>query len=318
MSSQPQGIDQFLETIDIRVDAFGVCEIGRHVSLRCEPFDSVIVHFVLSGEGFLECKHGCFPLAEGTVALIPKGLSKSISGVGPIEHSTKAEADCSYSEELVRFCPAPGHADLVIGCAELSSRVAGELPLFGEAKRPIIERSQEPLLKSLFSTMFDELRNPRLGTAAFVSALMKQILIVILRSQPDNVSSILLMSGRRLAGTVAAILDQPEANHTVESLAAQAGMSRSAFIQQFTAAYDCSPKAFVQTARLSAAARMLKGSTLPVKSIAASVGYASRSHFTRAFQAKFGRDPSAFRRSPTAEPPSIPNDAPRGSDQVAS
>jgi AraC-like DNA-binding protein len=32
-----------------------------------------------------------------------------------------------------------------------------------------------------------------------------------------------------------------------------------------------------------------------VKSIAASVGYASRSHFSRAFQAKFGIDPSSFR-----------------------
>ena len=311
-------IDEFLQAIEIRVDAFGVCEIGRNVAMRCDPFDSVIVHFVLSGEGFLECKHGRFPLAEGTVALIPKGLPKSLSGAGPIKHLTDAQPDCSFSEELVRFCPAPGEADLVIGCAELSGRAAGELPLFDEAKRPIIEHSQEPLLKSLFSTMFDELRNPRLGTAAFVSALMKQVLIVILRSQPDNVSSILLMSGRRLAGTVAAILDRPEQNHTVESMAAQAGMSRSAFIQQFTAAYDCSPKAFVQTARLSAAARMLKGSDLPVKCIAASVGYASRSHFTRAFQAKFGRDPSAFRRSPASASLSAPGSARSGSEGAPS
>jgi AraC-like DNA-binding protein len=294
-------INGFLDAVDIRVDAFGVCEIGRHSALSCAPFDAVVVHFVLSGEGFLECEHGRFPLAEGMVAVIPRGLSKRLSGVGPIEHSMDAQPDCSYSEELVKFCPSPGQADLILGCAKLSSRIAGELPLFDQAKRPIFEQSRDPLLTSLFSTMFDELRNPRLGTAAFVGALMKQVLIVMLRSQPDDVSSILLMSGKRLAGLVAAILDRPEENYTVESLAAQVGMSRSCFIQQFTAAYDCSPKAFVQTARLAAAARMLKSSSLPVKSVAASVGFASRSHFSRAFHAKFGRDPSTFRRSQAAK-----------------
>ena len=112
---------------------------------------------------------------------------------------------------------------------------------------------------------------------------------------------------QRLAAT-AAILDRPQDNHTVDSLAAIAGMSRSRFSHHFTLAYDLSPKSFVQTARLASAARMLEGTDLPVKSIAASVGFASRSHFSRAFQAKFGLDPSAFRLSRQAQPvgPSAP------------
>jgi AraC-like DNA-binding protein len=309
-------LDQFLDAVDLRVDAFGICEIGRQFSLRCEPFDSVVVHFVLRGEGFLECEYGRFPLAQGTVAVIPKALRKNLCGAGPIEHVRDAKPDCSYSDELVRFCPSPGQADLVLGCAKLSSGIAGELPLFDQAKRPIIEQSQDPLLKSLFSTMFDELRNPRLGTAAFVSALMKQVLIVMLRSQPDDVSSILLMSRKRLAGVVAAILDRPGEKHCVESLAAQAGMSRSSFSNQFTRAYNCTPMAFVQTARLAAAARMLKGSNLPVKYVAASVGYASRSQFTRAFQSKFGSDPSAFRRSVAATLLPLPGNSDSTLDQA--
>jgi AraC-like DNA-binding protein len=197
----------------------------------------------------------------------------------------------------VSFSGGDGQADLVLGCAELSSTIAGELPLFDQAKRPIIEYSNDPLLRGLFTTMFDELGNPRLGTRAFVSALMKQVLIVLLRSQPDDDSSILLMSGVRLAGVVAAILDRPADSHTVESLAAIAGMSRSSFSHHFTEAYNLSPKAFVQEARLSSAARILKASDLPVKLVAASVGYASRSHFSRVFQTRFGVDPTAFRRS---------------------
>lgn len=150
--------------------------------------------------------------------------------------------------------------------------------------------------------MLKELRKPGLGTVAFVSALMKQVLIVILRSQPNDESSILLMSSVRLAGAVAAILDQPERNHTVDSLAAAAGMSRARFCDHFSRAYNCTPKSFVQTARLASAAWLLKGSELPVKAIAASVGYVSRSHFSRAFQAKFGLGPTAYRLQAVGDP----------------
>jgi AraC-like DNA-binding protein len=303
ISDRRRQIDEFLEAVDIRVEAFAVCEIGRQCSLRCEPFKPVIVHFVLSGEGFLECRHGRFPLMPGTAVVVPKMLAKSLSGAGPVERIVDANANCTLADDLMRFAACDGQPDLVLGCAELSTSVGGELPLFDQAKRPIIEHSDDPLLRALFTTMFDELRNSRLGSRAFVSALMKQVLIVLLRSQPDNDSSILLMSGARLAGVVAAILDRPKDNHTVDSMAAIAGMSRSRFSHHFTLAYDMSPGTFVQTARLAAAARMLKGSDLPVKSIAASVGYASRSHFSRAFQTKFGVDPSSYRQLPVGAQP---------------
>jgi AraC-like DNA-binding protein len=297
-------IDEFLEAVEIRVESFGVCEIGRQYGLRFEPFQSVVVHFVLSGEGILECRHGRFPLKPGTAVVVPRMLAKKLSGAGPIKHVRDAEADCTPADDLMRFAACDAKPDLVLGCAELSTSVGGELPLFDQAKRPIIEHSDDPILRALFTTMFQELRYPQLGTHAFVSALMKQVLILLLRSQPDNDSSILLMSGTQLAGVVAAILDRPEDNHTVDSLAAIAGMSRSRFSHHFTLAYDMSPRTFVQTARLASAARMLKGSDLPVKSVAASVGYASRSHFSRAFQTKFGVDPSAYRRTPTDVQPS--------------
>jgi transcriptional regulator GlxA family with amidase domain len=65
---------------------------------------------------------------------------------------------------------------------------------------------------------------------------------------------------------------------------------------------------FVQTVRLRIAARMLAGSDMPVKSIAAAVGYASRSHFSRAFAARFGNDPSRYRRDRESPEP-VPSEA---------
>lgn len=49
--------------------------------------------------------------------------------------------------------------------------------------------------------------------------------------------------------------------------------------------------------RMFEARRLLAETRLPVKQIAAALGFASPAYFTRAFQAKTGRTPSAFRRA---------------------
>ena len=55
----------------------------------------------------------------------------------------------------------------------------------------------------------------------------------------------------------------------------------------------------VLEALLERAAQLLTSTELPVKSVAAQVGYASRSSFTRAFVATYGAAPKTFRRDGT-------------------
>lgn len=295
--------DHLLDLIDVRLDAFAVCEIGRTSSLKCDPNESVVVHFVLRGQGFLVCEQGEFELAAGSVILVPKMLRKSLRGVGPIEHVHEAEATCPLADGLVSFRPIDGQADLVLGCAVLSTTLGGDNLLFGELQRPMVHQTDEGALAPLFGMMLQELSHPRTGTRAMVSAMMKQIIIVLLRSvRPDDSAPLAPVMNPRLARVLATVLSRPQDSYTVDSLAASAGMSRSRFSHHFSAACHCSPKEFVQAVRLSSAAKLLKGSDLPVKSVAASVGYASRSHFSRAFQAKYGIDPSGFRRTSAAGP----------------
>jgi AraC-like DNA-binding protein len=291
------GLDQFLDCVDVQLDAFAVCEIGSEFSLRCAPIDSVVVHFVLKGEGMLECEHGSLPLTRGSVVVVPKNLPKSLRGSGETKEVRDAAGTCPLEDGLIRFRALSDDADLILGCAMVSASVGGRLPLFEHVSRPIVAGSELTTLAPLFDIMLEELRRPGVGTRAFVSALMKQILIVLLRSDDSSVSQQLLpLVNGKLGRAIAAVVSRPQDNHTLESLAASAGMSRARFCHHFTAAHGCSPKAFVQAVRLSSAAKLLRGSSLPVKSIAATVGYASRSHFSRAFQAHYGLDPSAFRQ----------------------
>src|SRR5258708_29771491 len=91
------------------------------------------------------------------------------------------------------------------------------------------------------------------------------------------------------------MLNRPEAPHTLASLAQTAAMSRSAFAQQFTAAFGRPAIAFLREIRLRRGARQLEITDLPIKSVATAAGFRSRSYFWRAFKALYGLDPARFR-----------------------
>ncbi len=72
-------------------------------------------------------------------------------------------------------------------------------------------------------------------------------------------------------------------------------MSRSSFAKSFSGAFGEGPIEYVQQVRLRLAAHLLRATDLPVKVIASSIGYTSRSYFSRAFRTAYGIDPSRFR-----------------------
>ena len=81
----------------------------------------------------------------------------------------------------------------------------------------------------------------------------------------------------------------------MESLAGLAGMSRASFAERFSQLFGQGPMDFVQKVRLRIAARLLTSTDLPIKVIASSIGYESRSSFSRAFEGAYGAAPANFR-----------------------
>jgi AraC-like DNA-binding protein len=72
-------------------------------------------------------------------------------------------------------------------------------------------------------------------------------------------------------------------------------MSRSSFKERFVQVYGETPIEFVTKVRLRLSAHLLVTTDLPVAVVAKSIGYASRSYFSRAFRAAYGKDPASFR-----------------------
>lgn len=291
--------DKILRLIDVQLQAFSPCVIEENGALDCPPADATLFHFVIEGEGTLECEHGRYPLKPGNVIIVPKDLAKRLEGPGG-PHSVTG---CDESAMLARragkiVTPREGSSDLLLGTGAVFVGLGGAMDLFGHLDRPLVE-TEGGSLPLLGTAMAEELRHPSAGSNAMIAALARLVILVVLRGQlarKDGCSPLsLIMRNPQLCGAIMAIVGRPGAPHSIDSLSRAAGMSRSGFNRQFTASYGCSPMDFVQSVRLRAAARMLTGSELPVKSIASRVGYSSRSHFSRAFTAHFGIDPTGYR-----------------------
>lgn len=97
---------------------------------------------------------------------------------------------------------------------------------------------------------------------------------------------------RRVARAVAVLRAEFARPVPVERLAAEAGMSVSAFHQHFRAVTSLSPLQFQKQLRLIEARRLMAGEGLSASSAAFAVGYESVPQFTREYGRQFGLPPA--------------------------
>ncbi len=310
-----RNLDQLLVTLDVAVEAFAICEVRRGYRLIGKPANAIEVHYVLAGTMFLMVPDAptirCPP---GSIVIVPPNTPQSITADdGPAVDVGIAENCRMTRGGLLLFDAADGaRGDLRVVCGLIMASLSGSFGLLEQIKTPLVaDVSDVEVVRHAFAIMLEEISSPKLGTRALTGALMKTCLVMLLRShfEDDAAHSMFLADARdpRLGKAIMAVLDRPAEAHTVASLAKTAGMSRSVFARDFQDSFKMSPMEFVAKTRLHHAAEMLRSTEVPIKLIAASIGFASRSHFSRAFRSAYGTDPSNFRKTVTT--PEL--DAPR-------
>lgn len=302
-----QIVDRLLTTLDVAIEAFAICRVDRGLKMIARGSPEIEVHYVLSGTMFLDVPGAsrveCGP---GSLVLVPPFLRQTI-GADPADGQEMVAIDnCSPSRSgLIRFdATNGGEGDLHFVCGLIRANISGSFGLLDTVRRPIVEELGEiPIVRLSYDLMQTELTQPGLGSRALTGALMKTCVLIALRrhfGRGDHETSLLsTLRDPRLGKAVTAVLDKPAARHSVAGLASIAGMSRSAFAREFSNAFAMSPMAFVARTRLHHAAELLRSTNMPIKVIAAAIGFSSRSHFSRAFRAAYGADPSAYRRDDT-------------------
>jgi AraC family transcriptional regulator len=208
----------------------------------------------------------------------------------------------------------PGCATIVPAGMPTGWLVDGELDVvtlsIGSAdvrRTPVADRFKQmrfafsdPLGVALARQVLGELYAPQtperdVYVGALVSALRAHMLRAPGRAEASEIPTA-AFSAHRLHQVMNAILQHPEAPHSLDELAAQAGVTPSHFCRIFKKASGVSPHQYVMKARLDRARELLTQSETSVSLIADSLGFTSQSHFTRAFRQFTGRTPGEFRR----------------------
>jgi AraC family transcriptional activator of mtrCDE len=302
-------IDQLLSDLELTMQPFAVCEVASGWRLHLDKVDWVTVHFVVFGNGRLRAgTQGTLrpmALTRHSLALVPPSQVHQIELGDPVEHDAAPRTPRRRADELTAFEAGPSQdVELRIVCGRLRAKSSRGLGLFDHLRSPlVIDFADTPAMVHVFERLLEEERHPATASSVMISALMSEALILLfrrLRSDPEwPLPWLAALEDPRLAHAINLMLEHPEQDHSVESLAEATSMSRTAFAEAFRAHYGQGPMSYLREHRLRRAGSLLRHTDLTVDEVAARVGYASRSQFSRAFSGRFGVTPTAYRSALT-------------------
>jgi AraC-like DNA-binding protein len=294
-------INKLLSNLSVHVAPFAICTVSEGWRVHLPGPPALLFHFVLEGEGVLygprNDAHRIAPLHLG---VIPVGAKHVLETNNEIHDELRIDSPPAGDQVCQIIAGSTEQPSLVVGCGIVNIRYGPSLDLFGHLQDVLaVDLSDIPNASATFQGILSEQDQAIAGSDAMTAALMTQCLVYLFRqlSSQGNGSLPWLMAlqDERLGRVVDVILDDPGADYTVESMAETAAMSRSAFAEKFAECFDRSPMSFVNHVRMQRAAELLAVGNMSIDTIARTVGYSSRSHFSRAFRDHSGLPPNTFR-----------------------
>ena len=238
--------------------------------------NSVQLHFVASGQAVLDAGNGPETLTSGALAIVPGKLTHTLSN-----------ATSNESARLV--------------CGTFSYEGCVTHPLFEHLPPIVMQPDVDDIwLKHSMRMLAEETHAGRAGAAAIVDRSVEIVLIQALRQCIEqgthDVAFFTAMSDRSLARALAAIHAEPSANWTVEKLAREALLSRTAFATHFHEVVGTSPLQYLTSWRMLLASQLLRQPGVTITEVAGRVGYRSEGSFGKVFKRSTGISPGRYQR----------------------
>ncbi|HXZ54655.1 MAG TPA: AraC family transcriptional regulator [Burkholderiales bacterium] len=193
---------------------------------------------------------------------------------------------------------------IVCGFLSLDKRLAG--PLLDNLPRLIrvrVDRGEAAawLASSVKLTLAEE-ASPRAGSGVMLAKLSELMFVEALRNYiealpPEQTGWLAGLRDRYVGRALTLLHARPAEPWTVDSLAKEVALSRSALAQRFTDLLGTAPMQYLTRWRLQLAAQMLHSERRGVGAVASDVGYESEAAFNRAFKREFGSPPAAWRKA---------------------
>jgi AraC family transcriptional activator of mtrCDE len=284
------------------VVALTECVVCSGYGLDVDGVDAPGLHYNLVGHGTL--RFGAQPpirLAPHTLIVVPRKSAFCIEA----DHTTPlsvvdARLQTDQPGPIRRFVAGSGEPQVILICGFFHATYGSSVDLFEPLRSPIVEQFDESdRLDQMLKAAMAELVAQEVGSAAMSEALLKQVIVALVRRSLSSASlwveRFAMLRDPQIARAFSIMAADPGDSHTVHRLARSVGLSRSSFMARFTEVTGQTPMRILRGLRMRLAAQQLKNTNLSVEEIVRSVGYESRSSFVRAFRQAYGRDPSDYR-----------------------
>ncbi|ANL25753.1 AraC family transcriptional regulator protein (plasmid) [Rhizobium sp. N113] len=161
----------------------------------------------------------------------------------------------------------------------------------------IIHIRGDSRLSAIVQLVTDEARAERPGKNMILARLLEVLLVEALRSNAGEKAPLGILRGLgdpRLAVAIRRLHENPSKEWTVQQLAGEAALSRSAFFNRFRRTVGLAPMEYLISWRMALARNLLRQEDIGIQEIAERVGYGSASAFSTAFARFAGLPPSRY------------------------
>ncbi|MEU0950887.1 AraC family transcriptional regulator [Streptomyces niveus] len=265
-----------------------------------------ILHYIVQG-GCWVSGEGQTPveLREGDLAVFPTGTAHRIAdradrGGGLRLGAVLPERLPGTSGELKIEGGGPESRLLCAGLHYDASAATGLYSALPWAL--VLDRTQvdnEPLLRDTLRLLASTQRPVGPGDRLITLRAFEMALVLalrpLLREIADNPASLPVLSHPGISRAMVIIATRFAEPWTIESLAREVGMSRSAFTAAFRELVGEAPARHLTGRRMQEAARLLGETSLPQSAVPQRVGYRSAVGFHLAFRKWFDRTPGEYR-----------------------
>ncbi len=292
------------------------CELTAPWGIELPAFgNSLIFHVVTSGRCILEVDDAepCM-LQPGELALVPHGEGHRLAsepGIPGVSLFDLPHEQVSPRYDILRIDGGGAGVSLICGVIRFDHPAGRHLiNLLPRVIRLDTRNSlQQDWMNSTLRIMAAEARQLTPGGEAVITRLADILVIQAIRSWIDHSPEartgwLGALKDPRIGRAITLIHSDPARSWSVERLASEVAMSRSAFAARFTQLLGETPMHYVARWRMYGAMNDLNEQQATVGEVSARAGYRSEAAFSRAFKRYMGMSPGAVRRN--GDPGTVP------------
>lgn len=309
-------LSDLLQSVRIAKIDTAFVEIGDGAGVRLSSTRNACLHLVLEGQITLDHGGG----VDGLVPLQAGDYAVSLGGKPQIL-TTGTDARVTASDYFMAVHTHDSPPTIRFGTGRAAARLLSGVfqlpvvnPLVRALPRRMVVRGQgggggdgrgggggdQALLLPDVARMAQAAHGAgatTLLTSALDTLFMQAVRVEVAALFKDGLEMVGTLDRLRIPIALSLIHSHPDRRWTLEKLAGEVGVSRSAFAAEFVAVVGEPLTPYLTRLRMTRAADMLRWQPVAVADVAWNVGYESVAAFSRAFRKYFNTSPAAYQQA---------------------